>query len=307
MTAPGPGAAHPEPPLPVAAMAARLRVPQGTLRGWIDAGLPTVDGQVDPFAALTWASWAGDDAPVVRARWRRYVGWMLGPAGRQPRRLRVQRVHRCHLDRPAAGVWWLPPLAADANQRTAATPWEPLPVDDVRSPQVREHTVHLVPGCRGADPWLLSQVRAVAGEFRYGYRHHQTREGVAPEHRSAGTCIDAVVALARRLADGGRPWRYVAGITTSDTFANTHWWIESDDVVLDPTIPAIARMAGMDWESLVAAACAGRDSRRIAFAPPDPRIAGMTLGGHAGAVIINGADGFACTDWACGQCGWRFR
>ncbi|MFM2091530.1 MAG: hypothetical protein RLZZ127_2019 [Planctomycetota bacterium] len=306
MSLPEPGPAHPEPPAPAEVLARRLRVPLSTLQGWIDAGLPCHGGVIDPFAALTWASWAGDQAPVVQARWRRYVAWMLHPAARRPRRLLVRRVHRAFLPGATAGTWWAPPLAVDACQETAAEPWRPEAVADLRRPLVREHPVRLRPRPAAADPWLLAQVRTVAGSFRYGYRHHRPGEQAEPGPRSGGTCIDAVLALAALLRDGGRPWRIVAGVTASDAYANPHWWIESGDAVLDPTVPAIARMAGLDWEAAVAAACAGRDNRRIAFAPPPRELAATTLGGLAGAVLADGADAFAATDWACGRCGWRF-
>ena len=296
-----PAAAHPHAPQPAAVLARRLGMPARMLREAFG------DGAIDPFAAITWASWQGVDS--LRRRWTRWTQWMAAPERQRPRRLRVEMRRSAFLPAGAGGSLraWLPDL-------DAAGPEGPLPVEAApgeRIVQQRQRTLRLLPEAVEADAELLLLLRELAGGFRYGYRHHDPAEFPVPQWRDEGTCLDACLALAHLLEAHRRRWRLHAGVTASTAFANPHFWLSCETIggawcQLDPTLPAIARMAGMDWPALLGAAAGGSDNRRVRLRHDDAPDEAVGIERLIGLLRHEDAHATACLDWVCGVCRWRF-
>ena len=96
--------------------------------------------------------------------------------------------------------------------------------------------------------------------------------------------------------------------------ATPHVWLEVADAdstwtPVDPSLPAIGRLLGADWRTWARAWTGSHDGLRITVARGDLSLAripgGATLHSLVGeAVIADGANAWACCDWACGECSW---
>ena len=136
---------------------------------------------------------------------------------------------------------------------------------------------HPGPQASYQDIRLLGQwLHEFVHEYRYGYRHHHFADGHIREPvLEYGTCLDACLGFARRLTAEGREWRLLSGIFSRDDVANPHYWLQVHSVQrywidVDPTMPAIARMLGLDWQQWLWAYCGATDCRRIVLASHEP-------------------------------------
>lgn len=321
-----PGTAHPNRRCTLAEFAERYHVTIDVLQRWRDLGLPIAgDGTGDPFAVVNWITWNRlAEAPVLRRAWRGYLtvfsGFLAGD--HRPRRLRWSRRQEAFLDAtPASWTWLVPRPRADAFQRIRADdglsaqaipagPWwritgsEAVPafsgrVDlDLRPRQtVGDHPVV-------AD--LAPLLRDLAAAFTYGYRHHRADEGMGPDpgFTATGSCLDAARVFADLARRRGHDAHIVAGLIASDAFANPHFWVEvhhrGQIIPFDPSLAAIARMLGADWQAVAQRYSGGCDARRVAFC------GGLrhdrALHGVIGDLTVDGADAWPCLDWVCGEC-----
>lgn len=311
-----PGDDHPNAPCAPGELAARLRVSQGDIAGWIADGCPAQpDGRLDPYAVSNWLSWGRlDRCPVLARRWSAWLRWFT-TTGR-PCRIVVRRAQSCLLpvERP---LRWLVPEPGDApGQQVLARQWdEGEPVAGCRllerAPD-REHRWtaedELALEAQAAEPRdravFEGLLRELAASFTYAYRRHRPGEAVT----TTGTCLDLARLCGEELTRLGRPWRLVSGVVAHRGLANAHFWVEADDgpagwIPLDPTIPAVARMLGTDWGAVVPMAVGRHDARRIRVAAA-PGPVGDDLGGIGGRLDAGGDEGLYCTDWAIGDCGW---
>jgi hypothetical protein len=340
-----PGVAHPHPPLTLSGLARFTHVDERVVRGWLAAGLPvTADGRIDPFAAANWLSWGHfDECPALARRWRTYLVWFAPFVAGQDRarRLRWERTHGLYLPRIAGRLeWWLPRPSPTSGQTVAdeallsaaglvtaqADGWwhlsgdlgDEVPVaNGMVTVGLSPQTV-LTPG-DAEHAALVPLVEAVAGTFRYEYRHHVVGEyaavfagQAAPVARAGGSCLDCALALAARLAERGRPWRLIAGLVADSRIANPHFWIECEVTggrwaPLDPSLPAIVRMVGGDWRAAARAWTGALDARRITLGVVGAGLAGVpggvTVGSLMGEAVIDGArNAWPCIDWVCGDC-----
>lgn len=345
-----PGAAHPHPPLPAEDLADRLGVPTAEVLSWVKEGLETSGGLIDPFAASNWLCWGRlERCPLLQRRWQSYVRWFLPHVHGEdtPQRYRIRQAHRLYLPRPVDELAWyvprLPVCSTQAEVRAvsavtagAAEPTEhglagafwrltwKRPVEHVEmacewAVEVRPRPVDIFP--ERAE--LIELVSTLVEEFRYEYRHH----GPVEDPRQAltvgvdgiaGSCLDCALELGRRLTARGRDWRLCAGVVASTAVANPHFWLKVDTqagwVPVDPSLPAIARMLGLEWRGFVDAYVGGCDARRITIAEIDQPVpsvpGGASIGSRLGEVIAT-VDGqrqnaWACLDWVCGECTWAF-
>lgn len=311
-----PGDDHPNAPCPAAEIAGRLRVSESDVAAWIADGCPALsDGRLDPYVVSNWLSWGRlDRCPALARRWNAWLRWFT-TTGR-PCRIVVQRAQTCLLP-VARSLHWQVPEPGDApGQHVLARQWdEGEPGEGCRLLErapAREHRwtaedeLALEP--QAAEPrdramfeGLLSEL---AASFTYAYRRHRPGEPVT----TTGTCLDLARLCGDALTRLGRPWRLVAGVVAHRGLANAHFWVEADDgpagwIPLDPTIPAVARMLGADWRTLVPLAVGRHDARRIRVAATAGPV-GDDLGGIGGRLDATGDEAIYCTDWAIGECGW---
>jgi len=347
-----PGPAHPHPPTTAAGIAARFGVTPEAVGAWLDEGLSTTVDGIDPFAVANWLSWGRlDRCPVLARRWRTWLGLFL-PFVRgadATRTLVVRRTLRLHLPHGVARLrWWPPlllttpgqrldavraPLAWTGAEHTGVTTCDAVDglatADDVGAlPTLSERTVvTLTPqtGLPAGHPErrdLTALLVDLAGDFRYGYRHHPPGVQVAPDGRGSGSCLDCVLELGRRLSERGRAWRLRAGVVASTAVANPHFWLDAETTAgwfpLDPSLPAIARMLArsqpeLDWRAIANAYVTGCDARRIVLGRQHAIAdipGGATLDSIPGeAVVEDGGQvlsAWPCMDWACGECDVEF-
>jgi hypothetical protein len=311
-----PGDQDPNRPEAAEQLAQRFDVATTEVLRWLDEGLPGTPGAVDPFAAVNWLSWGNlHRCPVLARRWRIWLRWFTTPA--RPCRLAVTRIGVLHLPRALPVRWWVREPGDAPGQRVLARTW--CEGASAHGCRYLERTGETEPSWRAEDEIALAPqaiepedrlrwerlVTELAGTFRYGYRRHVPHE--AP--RWEGTCLD-LAQLAG--AASGRPWRLVLGVVAHRMLANPHAWIEIEDragwVPLDPTLPAVARMLGADWRTLVPLAVGRHDGRRLRIGTsqePLPGIpGGASWGSAAGEVLADGRNAAACADWALGECRW---
>ena len=311
-----PGDDHPNAPCPVAEIASRLRVAEGDVAAWIVDGCPALpDGRLDPYVVSNWLSWGRlERCPALARRWHAWLRWFT-TTGR-PCRVVVRRAQTCLLPASRAVRWQVPEPGDDPGQRVLARQWdEGEPGGGCRLLErapAREHRwtaedeLALEP--RAVEPrdrtlfeGLLS---GLAATFTYAYRRHRPGEPVT----NTGTCLDLARLCGDELTRLGRPWRLVSGVVAHRGLANAHFWVEADDgpagwIPLDPTIPAVARMLGADWRTMVPLAVGRHDARRIRVAASAGPV-GEDLGGIGGRLDAGGDEAIYCTDWAIGECGW---
>lgn len=323
-----PGPAHPNRPLPPAVLARRYGLDVAVMEGWIAEGLPVdAEGAVDPFAACNWITWHRlAECPVLARAWRGYLLVFAGFLGgdHAERWVRWHRGHALHLPHGGRRLeWWLP--------RPAHRAWQGVLAEEVLGePQesghwlIRREDIDALPTIAGtvdlqlmprpttAADDLLPLVTDLASTFRYEYRHHRTGETLTGDAVS-GSCCDCVRALSHRLHERGRAHRIVPGIIVHDAFANPHYWLEvevagGEWIPVDPSLPAIARMLGADWQAVARAYTGGCDARRVAFAvdPVTTIPGGPTLGSSIGEAIVDGDNAWNCIDWVCGDCSAEF-
>ncbi len=288
------------------------------MRAWIAAGLPAPGGLIDAFQASNWLTDRLDQAPVLRARWRRYLRWFQPfvagtdkPVARQ-----VVRHHRLFLPQPAQVIsWWLPRLTGER--------WD-VPIGSTSATHVLLHSAQAsasaTVGCTpvyNPQPDLVPLVEDVIANFTYGYRHHRPHDEY--HGRVSGSCIDLAFALGDHLTSIGRPWRLCVGVVAHTALANPHFWLEVETAgggwaAVDPTLPAIARafasLHDSDWRLWVRAYTGGCDARRITLLRGDSPVtgipAGATVGSLIGEAVVDGRNAWPCIDWVCGECRWEF-
>jgi len=349
-----PGPAHPHPPLAAEDLADRLGVTTEEVLSWLQEGLASQDGQIDPFEAANWLCWGRlDRCPLLARRWQTYLRWFTPHVNAVDKRqtYRVHQVHRLFLPQPVTDLqWYVPRIAVTSSQTQAkqVAPLQPITPSDeppqditeagafwrltwpkasIEAPAVSaQWQVRVEPQPPEVFPEhaeLVEMVSALVADFRYLYRHH--RPGEDPRERPqvgadgmAGSCLDCALELGRRLTESGRDWRLCAGVVAHSAIANPHFWLKVDTtsgwVPVDPSLPAIARMLGADWEAFVDAYVGGCDARRITVTESDLHIpsvpGGASLGSRLGEVIAtsNGVrlNAWACLDWVCGECLWTF-
>jgi hypothetical protein len=238
-----PGAAHPNRPEDPQSLAATFAVPPATVAHWLERGLPISAGLIDPVLAADWIArhdLAG--CRILARRWRLWLDWFRvarDGLDREPRRLRVRRVHSLHLPHAVDQVcWWIPRLPATsghiilASVPASAAPLTLLPASwrvEAIAPVTLREEVELRPAVRALAPELQRLVCDVAGDFAYGWRHHRPGEAWS---LAGGTCLDAAMALGSRLSAVGRPWRIVAGVIARTAIAGPHLWLEVEDLSL---------------------------------------------------------------------------
>lgn len=327
MTPIGPGDAQPYPVVDAAAIAELFAVPVDAVHRWQQRGLPVAADGIDPMACCNWLSWGRlHEAPALARRWRAYLATFAAHRRGERRRHRItwDRRHSLYLPAAVTGAarWWLPsPLPATASQRRhTETPLAPgARFQDggqllERGPAARPWTVHgratvtVATHLGASDTTLAAVVRELVAEFRYGYRRHDPDE--PRRSRLDGTCLDCALALGARLDGIGRPWRLCGGLTARTAISNAHFWLEvavahREWTPVDPSIPAVARMLGVDWEPWVDAYLGAVDARRITLAcaavpavgPPSP------VPGRATVQLADGTarDAWPCIDWVCGE------
>lgn len=220
------------------------------------------------------------------------------------------------------------PEAAEAPLACAAGPFWRLvwPQGTATPPRIAcEWAVQVVPHPVDVVPdhaELLALVRALVADFRYEYRHHQPQDERTPtrirDERLSGSCLDCALELGRRLSERGRAWKLCHGVVASSAVANPHFWLKVDTTTgwlpVDPTLPAIARMLGADWERYCDAYVGGCDARRITLSETDTPVPGVPGGSSLGSrigeaiAVMDGArvNAWPCIDWVCGECQWSF-
>ena len=339
-----PELAHPYAPMSPVALADFVHVPIEEIYRWLDLGLPKNDvGLIDLFACSNWLCWGYlDRCPALARRWRTYLTFFAPyVAGMdRPRHIRWEQQRRIYLPTPNATLtWWIPRIQPTANQQIEKNAllnpsgfiveeensWWRLKrelqtadsavilTSEVRlTPRVALSTTH------DDHALLLLLMREVAGTFRYLYRHHPHAEyavelstGKFAQPRWSGSCLDCAMALASLLSDRQRPWRLVTGIVAQSTIANPHFWLETEItggewVPLDPSLPAIVRMVGGDWQTAAAAWTGGLDARRVTIGTVGQGITtipgGSTVGSLIGEAVADNKNAWACLDWVCGDC-----
>jgi hypothetical protein len=338
-----PGARHPYAPMSSAALANFVHVPVVEVARWIAEGLPqTADGLIDPFVCSNWLC-AGrlDRCPTLARRWRTYLLFFAPFLAGQDRvrHLRWTRTQRLYLpEQPRHLQWWLARAATtpmqQLEQETAPTlsgattashhHWWLVEGASTDAEPLVQATTHLrrlpelvlTPGSAEQQE-LTTVMEDVVASFRYEYRHHQPFEydqvftqGACPAVRTAGSCLDAALALGARLTQRQRPWRVVAGVVADSRIANPHFWLEVDTTAgwapLDPTLPAIVRMVGGDWRAAVRAWTGACDARRVTLGVIGAGVAGIpqgaTCGSLMGEAVVDGGNAWPCLDWVCGDC-----
>jgi hypothetical protein len=309
-----PGDAHPNGPCAGEILAERLGLDAQQFDIVLARGLPRQDdGRFDPFAAVSWLSWhALDTCPVLARKWRTWLRWFTTPG--RALRLSVTRSQSVYLPE-ARPLSWLVPEPPDAlGQRILGRIWEE---GDAVGPQRRitRQQPQLVHRWQAVDDlelfpvvveprdrrWCETLVSDLAAAFTYQYRRHQPGEPTW-----TGTCLDLALLTGAELTRRCRAWRLVCGVVAHRALANVHFWIEMDDgpagwIPLDPTIPAVARMLGPDWQTAVSPAVGRHDARRIRVGSAG-QDAGF--GPCVGVVESAGEDASFCTDWAIGECSW---
>jgi Transglutaminase-like superfamily len=339
-----PGLAHPYAPMSPAALADFVHVPIEEVYRWLDLGLPKTDvGLIDLFACSNWLCWGYlHRCPALARRWRTYLTFFASfVAGMdRPRYVRWEQQRRIYLPTPTTTLsWWIPRAEQTANQQldqmappTASgfivdeeTSWWRL---ERQLPEA-EPTVTLSCQARLTPRAALSStqddhailwqlMREVAGTFQYLYRHHPHADYAADlvtgkiiQPRWSGSCLDCAMTLASLLSDRQRPWRLVTGIVAQSAIANPHFWLETEIaggewIPLDPSLPAIVRMVGGDWQTAAAAWTGGLDARRVTIGTVGPGIAGIpggsTVGSLIGEAVTDKKNAWACLDWVCGDC-----
>ncbi len=341
---------HPHPPLPAEDLADRLGVRTEDVLDWIHEGLPQRDGLIDPFAASNWLCLGRlHRCPVLARRWQSYLRWFEPHvhAADRPRRYRVQQNHQLFLPGAVQDLtWYVPRLVATSLQpqarlREGSPTWGRQPSESCESgPYWRAQWSGTVDGVvRMGAEWdvqvvpqpvevfperaeLVGIVRTLVADFRYEYRHHRPHDDRTPIHTSldglSGSCLDCALELARRMRERGRAVRVCTGVIACSAISNPHFWLRVDTsigwVVVDPSLPAIARMLKADWEGMVEAYVGGCDARRITIAEIDTPVPGIpggaSLGSRLGEVIATRdgrrANAWPCLDWVCGECSWTF-
>jgi len=332
-----PGPAHPHPPATPAAFAAQYDVPLSRVEAWIADGLPRLpDGRIEAFACCNWLSrFRLDQAPALARRWRAYLNWFRPflAGGDGPRRWRWRRTHRLFLPVEVARLrWYLPRVPEAPHQRVVREAKAPEAVaegpawriDRARTGGTPELTweveVAASPRCLALPEAEAEALRGVVGnligDFAYGYRHHRPHglEEEATALAEEGSCLDCAALCLHRLRAAGWRGELVGGIIAKDFIANPHFWVEvltgAGPAVIDPSLPAIARMLGEDPEPWIAAYVGGCDARRIELARGPSPISGIPGGpafslacGEA-AAEVDGTDRncWPCLDWVCGEC-----
>lgn len=321
-----PGTAHPNRRCSLAEFAERYHVDQDTLLRWRDAGLPLdADGNGDPFAVVNWITWNRlTEAPVLRRAWRGYLtvfaGFLAGD--RRPRRLRWGRRQEAFLEGvPTTWTWLVPRPRVDevqlvraddglGGQAIPAGAWWRITGTNTLPAFSGQVDLDLNPRQTAEDHPVVTDLapvlRDLAATFTYGYRHHRPDEGLAADvaFANAGSCLDAARSFADLARRRGHDARIIAGLIASDAFANPHFWVEvhhRDQIIpFDPSLAAIARMLGADWQAVAQRYSGGCDARRVAFCGGD--LPGRPLAGVIGSLIVDGADSWPCLDWVCGEC-----
>lgn len=315
-----PGASHPHPHRSPDDLADWLGVDATRVRGWVAAGMPSTPTGIDAFAAVNWLSDRLDEAPVLRARWQRFLGWFAPFVAGEDRAAtrQVSRSHRLFLPHePSTIRWWLPRIDQAIDES-----WS-VPVAET-STHVKIYgieadgyaTVKLRPERRAA-PDLVPLVEEVVDGFTYGYRHHRPDDDY--HGRTTGSCLDLTFALGERLTAIGRPWRLCSGVIAHTALANPHFWLEVETaagvwITVDPSLPALAkRFAALhrtDWRTWARAYTGGCDARRITLcrgeAPLRDIPGGSTIGSTIGEAVVDGENAWSCIDWVCGECRWEF-
>lgn len=315
-----PGAAHPHPPRSPADLAEWLGVDPARVSTWIAAGMPTIPGGVDAFAAVNWLSDRLDEAPVLRARWQRFIGWFAPFIAGEDRATvrRVSRSHRLYVPHEPTSIrWWIPRLLdCEDEEWSVAYASTKTHVKVYGTEADAWATVKTRPERRAA-PDLVSVVEDVINGFTYGYRHHRPEDDY--HGRTAGSCLDLTFAVGERLTDMGRPWRLCSGVIAHTALANPHFWLEVEAaggvwIPVDPTLPALAkRFADIhhgDWRQWARAYTGGCDARRVTLcrgeAPLRDIPGGATIGSTIGEAVVDDVNAWSCIDWVCGECRWEF-
>ncbi|TVR14662.1 MAG: transglutaminase domain-containing protein [Planctomycetota bacterium] len=334
-----PGSADPLPDVFPAALAEHYGVSLDQVIAWCDAGLAQErDGRLNPFTVCNWLSQGRLHlAPALARRWRSYLQWFRPfVQGRDEQRVyRWQRQHRCFFSvPPVQWHWWLPLVPNTAYQycledrleraqrcrvggvsvwRLQGTAEEALDVQGHCS--VRVESVRALPPDNAEYQSLYAIAEEFVSTFTYGYRRHRRHaHGLECSEDGSGSCLDAALILAQRYRSAGRPATIVGGIIANDALANPHFWVEvgtcHGPTVVDPSIPAIAKMLGEDWQAWLAAYVGGMDARRITLArgmSPLPGVLPHTFNWSIGEVMVQDAAGswrnaWPCIDWVCGEC-----
>jgi hypothetical protein len=322
-----PGDEHPNGPTDLRALATRYAVDPELFASWLSEGLPVLsDGRADPFAVVNWITWNHlAECPVLRRAWRGYLvifaGFLSGD--QRVRRVRWQRRQRIALPTGMHTWSWLVPrpwqggaqvVLADDGLAGRALPagacWRLHGDGTDPIEYAGDVALELHPQIRGANALadaVAPLLRDCAATFHYEYCHHHSTETLRGPDVDRGSCLDAARSLAARLRSRGHDANVVAGVIAHDAFANPHFWVEIIDgqqrLSLDPSLPAIARMLGADWQAVAAAYTGGCDARRVRLMPPHLNAA---LAGSIGAVRVDGQDAWPCLDWVCGDCDDRF-
>lgn len=345
-----PGPRDPYPITDAAGIADSYAVSTAVVQQWRDAGCPTEpDGGFDPMAVCNWLSWGRlDQAPALARRWRTFLNWFAGGT-------RSGEIGRCYAltqqrqllvpHDDLAWQWQVPvPIAHGAVQSVSGQSVSGESVAQAgRSAQAWELQAAsaIGRGCGAAELSVTSTVTVqaqpatealaalvplvtelVAG-FTYGYRRH------TPDGRcfaAAGTCLDLAATLRDRLLATGRACRLIAGLIPRDDLANPHYWLEVETrsggwAVVDPSLPAIARMLDADWQTWIRMCTGGCDARRVvlAVAEADESVATLLQRSPGAVTVTNGGSGagsaasttscsdigptaWACQDWVCGAC-----
>jgi hypothetical protein len=315
-----PGSAHPHPPRPAADLADWLGVEVATVERWVAAGLPCGPAGIDAFAAVNWLSDRLDEAPVLRSRWQRFLGWFAPYVAGEDRAAvrQVSRSHRLFLPHePKTIRWWLPRIHGASNEQWSVANAATASHVKVYSAEADGYaTVKLRPERRAA-PDLVPLVEEVVAGFDYGYRHHRPDD--VYHGRTTGSCIDLAFALGERLTAIGRPWRLCSGVIAHTALANPHFWLEVETtaglwIPVDPSIPAIAKRFSAlhrgDWRTWARAYTGGIDARRITLCRGETPLrdipGGPTVGSTIGEAVVDDVNAWSCIDWVCGECRWEF-
>jgi hypothetical protein len=349
-----PGVAHPHPPLAAEDLADRLGVHTDEVLAWLQEGLPCTNGLIDPFETANWLCWGHlDRCPLLQRRWQTYIKWFMPHIKGSDTRhqYRVRQVHRLYLPEKVQDLlWYVPRIAVTHTQPEVRqlSPLMPLAPSEQSPDDITEIGPFSRLSWKEADPettaitseWVVrvdpqpveiipdhaelrEMVRSLVADFHYQYRHHQPgedpylRQPLGKDGMS-GSCLDCALELGRRLSERGREWRLCAGLVANSAIANPHFWLKVDTMngwtVVDPSLPAIARMLGQNWQAFVEAYVGGCDARRITLTESELQIpsvpGGASLGSRLGEVIANVQgrrfNAWACLDWVCGECLWSF-
>jgi hypothetical protein len=315
-----PGAEHPHPLRPAGELAAWLGVEPARVDAWISAGLPSTPEGIDAFAAVNWLSDRLDEAPILRARWQRFLGWFAPFVAGEDRAAsryvtRSQRLFLPH--EPQSIRWWIPRLQDAVNEEWSVPQAVTKTHVKVYSAEAEAcATVKIRPERRAAAD-LLPLVEEVIDGFTYGYRHHRPNDDY--HGRMSGSCLDLTFAVGQRLTDIGRPWRLCSGVIAHTALANPHFWLEVEAtggvwIPVDPTLPALAKrfatLHRTDWRTWARAYTGGCDARRVTLcrgeAPLRDIPGGSTIGSTIGEAVVDDKNAWSCIDWVCGECRWEF-